>query len=76
MASKKKTFREKLAEDKDLPRVVPLSGAMREKWGKGTILIPAPREVDELMKRVPKGKVITISQIREVLAVRHAATLT
>jgi alkylated DNA nucleotide flippase Atl1 len=71
----KKTFREKLAEDTDLPRVQPLSGAMREKWGEGTIVMPSPREVDEIMRRVPKGKLITINRIREIVARRHGATI-
>ena len=38
-----------------------------KKWGSGTYLIPAPYEVDEIMKKVPKGKLITINEIRETL---------
>ena len=30
---------------------------------------------DELMRKVPKGKLITINQIRETLAARHGATV-
>ena len=37
--------------------------------------IPAPKEVDEIMKRVPDGKVITINQIRETLARKHGTTI-
>ena len=48
---------------------------MKEKWGKGTIVIPAPIEVDGIMKKVPKGKVITINEIREMLAKEHGATI-
>ena len=73
--SQKKSFREKLADSKDLPRVEPITGGMIERWGPGTVLLPAPHEVDELMRRVPKGKLITINQIREILAKRHGATL-
>ena len=71
----KKTFREKLADDKDFPRVQPLAGGMQKRFGDGTIVIPAGREVDELMRRAKKGKLITINQIREHLAVRHDATM-
>ena len=75
MPKTKKTWQEKLADDKDLPRVEPLTGKMSDKWGAGTICIPAPREVDEIMRMVPKGKLITINQIREIVAKRHGATI-
>jgi hypothetical protein len=29
------------------------------------VVIPAPLEVDDLMRRVPKGKLITVNEIRE-----------
>jgi len=75
MAKEKKTWREKLADDKDLPRVVEITGKMSTRWGTGTVVIPAPREVDEIMRSVPRGKLITINQIRERLAKRHSATI-
>lgn len=71
----KKSFREKLADSKDFPRVQALAGGMKRLWGEGTIVLPAPWEVDEQMRRVPKGKVTTINQIRELLARRHRATV-
>ncbi len=72
---RKKTFREKLQDDKGFPRVERLTGGMRRRFGAGTILLPAPSEVEELMRRVPKGKVVTINEIRETLASRHGATM-
>ncbi|MFQ5739634.1 MAG: hypothetical protein ACE5JX_11535 [Acidobacteriota bacterium] len=73
--SGKKTFREKLADDKDFPRVEAISPGMAEKWGEGTIVIPAPGEVDQIMRGVPHGKLITINQIRQTVARRHGATI-
>jgi len=73
MAYKRKTWQEKLADDKGLPRVAPVCGNMTKRWGTGTMVIPAPREVDELMRRVPKGKLTTINQIRATLAKKHGA---
>jgi hypothetical protein len=73
--SQRKTWREKLAETKDFPRVQPISEWMRKTLGTGTIVIPAPREVDEIMKRVPKGKLTTINHIREAVAKRHGASV-
>ena len=75
MARPKRSFRDKLADAKDLPRVQPLTGGMERRYGPGTILMPAPREVDELMRRVPRGRVTTINAIREALARRHGATV-
>jgi alkylated DNA nucleotide flippase Atl1 len=71
----KKTWREKLADDKGLPSVVPITGKMSRRWGTGTVVIPAPREVDEMMRKVRKGRLTTINDIREALARRHGATI-
>jgi alkylated DNA nucleotide flippase Atl1 len=75
MAKLKKSWREKLADDKGGPRVVKIEGKMSTRWGTGTVVIPAPREVDELMRSVPKGKVTTINQMREKLAKKHSANI-
>ncbi len=72
---KRKSWREKLADSKGLPRVEPITGRMSSRWGTGTVVIPAPREVDELMRRVPLGKVTTINELREALAKKHHATI-
>ncbi len=37
------------------------------------MVIPAPREVDALIRTVRKGRVATINQLRAVLAARHGA---
>lgn len=55
----KKSWREKLATSKDLPK---------------TMVIPAPLEVDALMKQVPKGRVVTINELRAALAAKHKVT--
>ncbi len=70
-----KSFRDKLADDKDLPRVEALQGGMRARHGKGTIVLPSAREIDELMRRVKKGRVTTINAIRLHLAARHGVTM-
>jgi len=69
----RKSWREKLADSKDLPRMVEVKGKLRARWGQGPMLIPAPSEVDALMKRVPKGRVVTISELRAALAAKHKA---
>jgi hypothetical protein len=56
----KKTWREKLAESKDLPK---------------TMVIPSPLEVDQVMRRVPKGRLVTVSEIRACLAKKHGTDI-
>jgi hypothetical protein len=67
----KKSWREKLADNKGLPRVCKVTGKMTKRWGTGTFVIAAPLEVDALMKRVPVGRVVTINELRAVLAAKH-----
>jgi alkylated DNA nucleotide flippase Atl1 len=72
---KQKSWREKLEDSKGLPKVEKITGQMIKRWGTGTIVIPAPMEVDEIMKKVPEGKVTTINEIRAALAKKHGATI-
>lgn len=73
----KKTWREKLQDDKDLPKVVPMPRRNDpEQAHDATMLVPAPREVDALMRRVPRGRVTTVDDLRTLLAARHGATMT
>ena len=75
MAKLRKSWQEKLADDKDLPKVIEITDSMSKRWGTGTCVIPAPREVDEIMKNVPKGKLSTINDIRATLAKKHGASI-
>lgn len=74
-AYRRTTWREKLADDKGLPQVIAIEGKLRRLWGEGTCAIPAPREIDALIRRVRKGRLTTINQMREVIARRHGATI-
>jgi alkylated DNA nucleotide flippase Atl1 len=67
----KKSWREKLADDKNLPKISVATGKNSQHWGVGRFVIPAPRAVDALMKQVPKGRVVTISELRAELAKKH-----
>ena len=71
----RKTWREKLADNKGLPKVGKVEGKMTTRWGTGTMVIPAPLEVDELMRRVPKGKLVTINELRAALAKKHGVNI-
>ena len=67
MTKHKKTWAEKLAHDGDLPKVVKLTGKDAQRWGGKTLAIPRPRDVDALMKKVPKGKVTTYKELAKAV---------
>ena len=48
---------------------------MTTRWGTGTMVVPAPREVDQLMRRVPRGKLVTIKELRCALARKHKVSI-
>ena len=49
----RKSWQEKLADSKDLPKVVEINDKMSKRWGTGTVAIPAPKEVAEIMGKSP-----------------------
>ena len=75
MKARRRTWQEKLADSKNFPKVCEIDAAKSKRWGTGTFVIPAPLEVDGLMKRVRKGRLTTIDQLRSSLARKHNATI-
>jgi hypothetical protein len=73
--AKKKSWREKLADSKDLPKVAEIDCTKTKRWGEGTFVIPAPIEVDAAMKKVRHGELTTINEIRAALARKHGTTI-
>jgi alkylated DNA nucleotide flippase Atl1 len=81
MAYKKKTWTEKLHDKKEFPKILEFDpnfpcGKALSKWGAepgDPVVLTAPIEVDEVIRQVPKGKIITIFEICDVLAKRHQA---
>jgi hypothetical protein len=77
VASKlKKSWREKLADDKDLPKVIRVDAAAAARWGGRTVAIAAPREIDALMRTVPRGRVTTMNELRAAIARKHRTETT
>ena len=73
----RKSFNEKLQDSKDMPKIVEVTDEKSVKRYGGTqMLIAPPLEYNELMSKVPKGKIITIKEIREFLAKKHGAEFT
>jgi len=73
--ARRKTWREKLAFGNGLPKVVEISGKMSTRWGTGTCAIPAPMEIDALMRQVPRGRLVTTTELRAAIARKHGATI-
>ncbi|HYE80959.1 MAG TPA: MGMT family protein [Clostridia bacterium] len=74
----KKSFNEKLRNAGDLPKVefIEPDNKMAKRFGSGNMLVAAPMEYDEIMKRIPEGKLITSDEIRAFLARKHKADFT
>lgn len=75
MATRKKSWTEKLNDSKDLPKVIKLNSALKKRYGKQTMAIPSPLDVNAIMKKVPPGKLITINRIREKIANKYHAEM-
>jgi alkylated DNA nucleotide flippase Atl1 len=75
LPKKKPTWQEKLQDSKGAPKISVINEKLSKSWGTGTVVIPAPLEVDAYMRQVPKGKVTTINEIRQALAAKHGATI-
>jgi alkylated DNA nucleotide flippase Atl1 len=67
-------WREKL-EKPQQPKLVKVPPKM-SRFGQGTMLIPTPKLVDELIRRIPKGKLVTVGELRRKLAADFAADVT
>jgi hypothetical protein len=72
--SSRSSWREKLEKPQE-PKVVQIPPKMT-RFGKGTMLIPTPMLVDERIRKVPKGKLITGSELRRKLALDFATNVT
>ncbi len=65
----RKSWREKLENPpKGLPKVVSGPPKWEKRFGGTRVLVPTPLLVDELIRQVPKRKLVTVKQIRERLA--------
>ena len=61
------SWRAKLEKDQP-PKVVKIPPKMQKRFGTGTMLVPRPLDVDALIRKIPKGKLATTSQIGDRLA--------
>jgi hypothetical protein len=71
----RKTWREKLERVQE-PKVIQVRPRMQKRFGTGTMLIPRPLDVDSLIRKIPRGRLATQSQIRARLAKDCGADVT
>lgn len=73
----KKDFNAMLHKDTDMPRIQMVTDqATIKKYGGEKMFFAPPVTYDEIMKKVPRGKVITVGAIREYLAEENGADFT
>lgn len=73
----KKDFNKMLNDNKDMPKIKVIEDEKTiKKYGGTRMLLAPPLYYDKLMKKVPKGDLITVGQIREHLAKENNADFT
>ena len=74
VVKKNNKFREKLFKKTDYPKIKTIPKYLNKSWGRGKFVMPSPLEVNALMKKVPKGKLTTINEMRKKLAKKYKTT--
>lgn len=73
----KKDFNKMLNDNKDMPKIKVINDEKTiKKYGGTRMFLAPPLHYDKLMRKVPKGKLITAGQIREYLAKENNADFT
>ena len=74
----KKTYNEKLNNSGDLPKIEDLSEKPESmaKFGGTKLLVAAPLQYNEIMAKIPEGRLITTDRVRVYLAAKSGANAT
>ena len=73
----RKSGREKLENPpEDLPKVINVPKEWEKRMGGRRVLVPTPLMVDGLVRKIRKGKLATVGQLRERLAMEFEADST
>jgi alkylated DNA nucleotide flippase Atl1 len=67
-------WREKMERPQE-PKLVQVPPRMSQ-FGKGMMLIPTPKLVDAIVRQVPRGRLVTVGEIRRKLAADFSADVT
>jgi alkylated DNA nucleotide flippase Atl1 len=69
-----KTWKEKLEKEID-PKVVEIPEKWARKIGHGKMLVPSPILVDQVIKKIPRGRLATVNTIRNYMADTYNADM-
>lgn len=73
----KKDFNKMLNDNKDMPKIKVINDEKTiKKYGGTRMFLAPPLYYEKLMRKVPKGELITVGQIREYLAKENNADFT
>ena len=73
----RKSWRQKMENPPEgLPKVVDVTAKYEKRFGGRRVLVPTPLITDAVIRKVPKGKLISVNQIREKLAKQFKADST
>src|SRR5574344_491778 len=72
----KKDFNAMMNNSKDMPKIVELDEEGAKKWGGRTMVIAPPITYNEVIKKIPKGKLVTTKEIREYVAKKYNTEIT
>ena len=77
MNENKKDFNAMLHDSKDMPKVVEITDEKSiDKYGGSRMYFAPPLDYDAVMRRIPKGKLITVGDIRAYFAKENNADFT
>ena len=77
MNENKKDFNAMLRDSKDMPKIIEITDEKSiEKYGGSRMYFAPPCDYDAVMKRVPKGKLLTVGAIRAYFAKQNGADFT
>ena len=67
----KKSYIQKLQDTKDLPKIIKLDEKAQKRLNAKTMVVPKPTDICDTIKDIPKGKLITTTEIRKRLAKKY-----
>ncbi len=71
MALKSKIpFREKL-DKPESPQYIQIKPEQEKRWGKGIMVISTPREIQDIIRSIPTGKLLTMDSLRNIISLKH-----
>lgn len=73
----KKDFNAMLKDNRDMPKIQRVTDPKTiQRYGGDRMFFAPPLVYDEIMKRVPEGKILTVTEIRDYLAKKNDADFT